>query len=73
MVIAAQTGRCSSATLTAEAPEAPLSTTFVVTYAEEPTLKMLVPTTATSAHPRQAQRGSLREQGHLLAFRLRSR
>jgi hypothetical protein len=44
MEIDPATGAVRAATLTAEAPDAPVSTTFVVTYAEEPALKMLVPT-----------------------------
>ncbi len=45
MVIAPETGAILSATLTAEAPEAPVSTTFTVTYDVEPALKMRVPAT----------------------------
>jgi len=47
MVIDTLTGAIQSATLTAEALEAIISTTFAVTYAEEPTLKMRVPTGMT--------------------------
>src|SRR5262245_38968526 len=39
MIIDPTTGAIQSATLTAESPDAPISTTFAVTYADEPTLK----------------------------------
>jgi hypothetical protein len=47
MVIDPVTGVIQSATISAESPGAPLATKFTVTYAEEPTLKMRVPTTMT--------------------------
>jgi hypothetical protein len=50
MVIDPGTGAILSATLTAEAPEAPISTTFDVTYVEEPVLKMRVPIAMTERY-----------------------
>jgi hypothetical protein len=44
------TGVVRTATLTAESPDAPVSTTFTVTYDEEPQLKMLVPTGMTERY-----------------------
>lgn len=43
VVVDPLTGAIQSATLTAEGPDSIISTTFAVTYAEEPTLKMRVP------------------------------
>jgi hypothetical protein len=43
MVVDPATGAIQSATLTAESAGAPISTTFAVTYAEEPALKLRVP------------------------------
>jgi hypothetical protein len=43
-------GTIQSATLTAESPDAPVSTTFKVNYRDEPAIKMLVPADMTESY-----------------------
>ena len=43
-------GTIESATLTAESPDAPVSTTFTVKYRDEPAVKMFVPAEMTESY-----------------------
>ena len=71
MVIDAQTGAILSATLTAESREAPVSTTFTVTFEEEPTLKIRVPTTMTERYhfPAEPKEDHFESKATYSAFR----
>lgn len=65
------TGTIHSATLTAESPEAPVSTTFTVKYGEAPTMKLLVPTEMTESYtfPTQPKDDRLDSKMTYSAFR----
>lgn len=71
LVLDRATGRILSGTLTAESPEAPVSTTFTVSYQEEPSMKLLVPTAMTESYwlPAKPQDDRLEAKMTYSAFR----